>query len=198
MDIKICKLIPELAEEYVRFFDMTPHWYDSDKRKCYCVVYCNDDYEEIKSLVTTQAAIRDYTIKCVKSGNLQGYLAYYDDKIVGWCNANTKSDCLKCNGWRYNLSNVPTEESNEGIKVKSIFCFVIAPEMRRKGIATRLLEHVCKDAAQDGFDFVEAYPEKKFMNECDDYQGPIELYKKSGFSIYYEMAKKFVMRKQLK
>jgi len=198
MNIVIRKLTPDLAEDYVRFFDKTPHWYDSDKRKCYCVPYCNDDYEEIKSLVTTQEAIRKYAIQCVKGGKLQGYLAYYGDKIVGWCNANTKSDCLKCNGWRYNLSFVPTEESTTGLKAKSVFCFVIAPEMRRNSIAKLLLGRVCHDAAQDGFDFVESYPEKEFINESDGYQGPVELYRKSGFTVFYEIDKQLVMRKLLK
>ncbi len=45
MNIEIRKLTPDLAEDYVLFFDATPHWYDSDERKCYCVPYCNDDYE---------------------------------------------------------------------------------------------------------------------------------------------------------
>ena len=96
------------------------------------------------------------------------------------------------------MGSVPTEDFTAGLMVKSIFCFVIAPEMRRKGIAQLLLERVCQDAAQDGYDLVEAYPEKEFINECEDYQGPIELYKKSGFAVYHEAGQKFVMRKQLK
>ena len=92
---------------------------------------------------------------------------------------------------------VPTEESHPDIKVKSIFCFAIAPEMRRKGIAKLLLEHVCQDAAQDGFDFVEAYPNKEYANEAEDYMGPVEIYKKSGFIVHYETARQYVMRKHL-
>ncbi len=33
--------------------------------------------------------------------------------------------------------------TNSVLKEKSVFCFVIAPEMKRKGIATLLLERVC-------------------------------------------------------
>ena len=93
---------------------------------------------------------------------------------------------------------VPTEEPNSDIRVKSIFCFAIAPEMRRKGIAKLLLERVCRDAAQDGFDFVEAYPNKKFINEAEGFVGPAEMYIKSGFTVYYETEQKLVMRKKLK
>ena len=96
------------------------------------------------------------------------------------------------------MGSIPTEESTPSIKVKSIFCFAIAPEMRRKGIAKRFVERVCQDAAQDGFDFVEAYPNKVFIDEAEDFMGPAELYIESGFTVYYETKQKLVMRNQLK
>lgn len=44
MNIKIKKLTPELADDYVHFFDTTPHDDNIDEHKCYCVCWCNDDY----------------------------------------------------------------------------------------------------------------------------------------------------------
>ena len=105
MDIEIRKLTPELADDYVSFFDTTPHWYDGSNNKCYCIGYTNVDYELIKSTITSEEVKRNYAIQCVKGGNLQGYLAYSGGKIVGWCNANTKSDCLKCYGWTRGLGS---------------------------------------------------------------------------------------------
>jgi GNAT superfamily N-acetyltransferase len=70
--------------------------------------------------------------------------------------------------------------------------------MRRKGTAKRLLDRVCQDAAQDGFDFVEAYPMREFIDEAEDFMGPVELYRQSGFTVHYETEQKLVMRKQLK
>jgi GNAT superfamily N-acetyltransferase len=69
--------------------------------------------------------------------------------------------------------------------------------MKRKGIATRLLERVCQEAARDGFDFVEVYPNKIFDSEADDFMGHVELYKKNGFTVYCEIKNQLVMRKQL-
>jgi GNAT superfamily N-acetyltransferase len=195
MNIEIRKLTPNLVNDYVQFFDTTPHDDNIDEHKCYCVCWCNDDYEG-KDFSSVEKR-RDYAIKYVKNNNIQGYLAYCDDKVVGWCNANTKSDCLKCCSWRRFKNSIPTEELSSDIKVKSIFCFVIAPEMKRQGISKLLLERVCQDAAQDGFNFVEAYPNKEFTNEAEDFMGPIELYKKNSFVVYYETEHKFVMRKQL-
>ena len=73
--------------------------------------------------------------------------------------------------------------------------------MKRKGIATQLLERVCKDAADEGYDCVEAYPNKVYVNEFDGFMGPLELYEKMGFVMYNEHIGKykecFIMRKTL-
>jgi len=69
--------------------------------------------------------------------------------------------------------------------------------MRRNGIAELLLKSVCEDATQEGFDFVEAYPNREFMNTEYDYMGPVKIYEKLGFSTYYEIGPKLVMRKIL-
>jgi len=195
MDIIIKKLTKELAEDYVHFFDTTPHDYNVDEHKCYCVCWCSDESEGKD--FSTREKRKFYANKYVKENILQGYLAYHNNKIVGWCNANTKSDCLKCIGWKRNMKTFSTDESTPNIKIKSIFCFTIAPEMKRKGIATKLLERVCQDAANDGFDFVEAYPKKEFENDVD-FSGPIEMYRKNGFVVFYETEKNFAVRKQLK
>ena len=96
------------------------------------------------------------------------------------------------------MGSVPKEELSLGKKVKSIFCFTVSPEMKRKGIASKLLERVCQDAFLDGFDFVEAYPNKIFDSEGDDFMGPVEMYKMNGFTVYCEMKNQLVMRKNLK
>jgi ribosomal protein S18 acetylase RimI-like enzyme len=198
MNIEIRKLTPDLVEDYIHFFDITPHSEkpDDDECKCYCVWWCNDDSEG-KDYFTPEKR-KNYAIKYIKGNNIQGYLAYCDNEVIGWCNANTKSDCLKCYCWRRFMGSIPTEEPTPKIKVKSIFCFTISPKMRRKGVAKKLLERVCKDAIQDGFDFLEAYPNKKYINEAKDFMGPVELFQKNGFTVSYETEETYVMRKELK
>ncbi len=70
--------------------------------------------------------------------------------------------------------------------------------MRRKGVARQLLERVCSDARKDGFDFVEAYPNKAFVDTVEDFMGPIALYVQSGFVVYHEAEEKLVMRRSLR
>jgi GNAT superfamily N-acetyltransferase len=196
MAIEICKLKPEHADDYVHFFDITPHDDNVDENKCYCVCWCNEDYKS-KDLSTAEKR-RECAFQYVKGNNVQGYLAYKDDVVVGWCNTNTKADCLKCASWQRFMDYVPLEEPGSDIKVKSIYCFMIAPEMKRQGIATQFLERVCKDAAEDGFDFVEAYPYKESSYQSSDFGGHYELYNKMGFYVLKETQQGLVMRKQLR
>ncbi|MFA7725608.1 MAG: GNAT family N-acetyltransferase [Candidatus Izemoplasmatales bacterium] len=196
MDIEIRKLTPDLAEAYVHFFDTTPHDKNVDEHKCYCVCWCNDDYEGKD--FSTAAKRRKCALQYIEGNNIQGYLAFSDNTVVGWCNTNTKSNCLKCASWRRFMNYVPLEIPDLGIKVKSIFCFVIAPEMKRKGIATSLLKRVCMDAAKDGYDYVEAYPYKESSYLSSDFGGHMEMYQKNGFYVSLDTEKGIVMRKQLK
>ena len=196
MAIEIRKLTPDMAEDYVHFFTVTPHDDNIDEHKCYCVCWCNDDYEG-KDFSTAEKRSQ-WALQYVKENIIQGYLAYNGDDVVGWCNANTKLDCLKCVGWQRMMLDVPVEEPGASLKVKSIYCFMIAPELQRRGIATMLLERVCKDAARDGFDLVEAYPYKDLEHQSSDFGGYVEMYEKNGFTISAETEHGPVMRKQLR
>ncbi|MDR1059736.1 MAG: GNAT family N-acetyltransferase [Clostridiales bacterium] len=193
MNIEIIKLTPDLAEDYVRFFDMTPHWDDIAEHKCYCVCWASADHNaEIKEDGSTASGRREIAKRYVKEGYIQGYLAYCGGNIVGWCNANAKSDCLRSYSWEHFMQSVDATPADN---VKSVFCFVIAPDMQRKGLATRLLQRVCDDAAEDGFDYVEAYPKKEFANIADDFMGPAEMYRKHGFVEVANCGDMAVMRK---
>lgn len=195
MDIKIRKLTPEMAEDYAHFFDVTPHDVNIDERKCYCVTWRSDE-----SLLgddhwyPTREERRSHAIEFVKNGWIQGYFAYCGDSIVGWCNAN--ANCQK--GVDFLSAYWPIEKHGEGIKVKSIFCFAINPKVQRMGIATKLVERVCRDAAEEGLDFVEAYVNKDSSEDPYDFRGPLAMYQKCGFIISGEREGKVVVRKALK
>lgn len=196
MDIEIKKLSPALVDDYVKFFDETPHDDNVDEHKCYCVCWCSADHR-IETDFSTADKRRNLAIQYVQDGKIQGYLAYCGERVVGWCNANTKSDCLYCTSWLRFMQAFNTDEADKNSSIKSVFCFVIAPEMRRKGIAKLLLERVCQDAAKEGFDVVEAYPNKSFMNTARDFMGPKKLYEDSGFRVYCEVGNRVIMQKKL-
>ncbi len=196
MDIEIKKLAPELAEEYAHFFDVTPHDDKTikDELPCYCVTWRSDDsyVGDNNHWFPTREERRARAIQFVKDGSLQGYLAYRGGEIVGWCNAT--SDCR--GGVDYLRAFWPIEEYHANVKVKSIFCFVIAPQVQRMGVATKLLERVCRDAAADGFDFVEGYANQEYAPI--DFRGPLAMYEKCGFTKGAEREGRVVVRRALK
>ena len=196
MDVEIKKLTPDLAEEYVRFFDVTPHddHTNKDELPCYCITWRSDEsyINDNRHWFPTREERRDRALKYVGDGSLQGYLAYCSGEIVGWCNAT--AGCQ--GGVNYLRSFWPIAEDHVNVKVKSIFCFTIAPKLQRMGVATKLLEYVCKDAADDGFDFVEAYASKNAADH--DCKGPLAMYEKCGFIQSTEKDGRIVMRKALK
>ena len=198
MNIEIRKLTPDLAEYYALFFDVTPHDDHTAKAElpCYCVTWRSDDtyVGNNDHFYPTREERRERAIQFVKDGKLQGYLAFLGDEIVGWCNAT--ADCQL--GVNYLRDYWPIEEYCADIKVKSIFCFVVAPKVQRTGVATKLVEYICQDAAADGFDFVEAYASRKIANTAEGMRGPLAMYEKCGFTKSAEKEGRVVVRKALK
>ena len=198
MDLTIRKLSPDLAEDYARFFDNTPHDDHTlkDELPCYCVTWRGDDTYAGGGdhWYPTRGERRERAVQFVKDGKLRGYLAYDGGRIVGWCNAT--ADCQ--GGVNYLRAYYPITEYSADVRVKSIFCFVVAPDMQRKGVATRLVERVCEDAASEGFDFVEAYVNKEFKSTAHEFRGPLAMYEKCGFRPCAEREGKVVVRKALR
>lgn len=191
MDIEIKRLSPELVEDYLSFFDMM----NSIGKKeycCYCVCWAATIGE--LNECTTAVKQKEIAKRYIKNNYLQGYLAYHEDQVVGWCNTNTRSDCYECISWQFLMNGVKTDDK----KVKSLFCFEILPDFRGMGIASMLLERVCEDAEKDGYDYIEAYPNINFVDEEQDFMGPVKMYEKFGFTVCYKVKEKYVMRKSLK
>ena len=90
------------------------------------------------------------------------------------------------------------ERAEDGLKVKSVFCFTVAPAMRGRHIATALLERVMADAKEEGYDAVEGYPEKGAADIYYNYHGHLALYEKLGFERAGEGIDRLILRKNLR
>jgi len=196
MEIMVKKLSSDMAEKYIQFFDETPHDDGIPDHTCYCVNWCGENQRGREQFLPREER-RNLAKKYIERGTLQGYVAIVEGKIVAWCNANTKTQCLDCFGWYHFMTEINELPVNEDLKIKSIFCLVVAPWMKRRGIATRLLEYICEDAKKDGFDFVEAYPMKLENDENQFYVGHSALYEKLGFELFAETQSKKIVRKKL-
>ncbi len=87
----------------------------------------------------------------MKQGRLNGFLAYEDNKPVGWCNA----DDIQRYSRIMDDQRIP---KTSDAKVGAIVCFVVDHQLRSKGIATALLKAAYRYFREMGYDSVEAYP----------------------------------------
>ena len=109
-------------------------------------------------------------------------------RVVGWCHAAPKTELLNIEG-------------DKDPAVGAIVCFVVAPDQRRQGVATRLLDAAIEHLRKRGMRTAEAYPR---LGESDPshgaqamYVGPLSMYVKAGFAIEEQHEDFAVVRKAL-
>jgi ribosomal protein S18 acetylase RimI-like enzyme len=184
MDIQIRKLTPELVNDYLHFFDKKCIFAEKDWAGCYCTFYHRSENITDK---------REYARSLIEKGILQGYLAYRESKVIGWCNINTKSV------YKSLPHNIELDDGMVDInKIKSIVCFTIDPDVQNQGVATELLKHACVEVQNSDVIYIEAYPDTKHSFNKGEYHGTYSMYEKAGFKEYKTYSDFVVMRKILK
>ena len=185
MEIEIKKLTIELLDDWLYFFDNDAFSDDDKWPGCYCMHFHWDaeldnsnDWKVSLSQVYKKTGIADNrqrAISLIKKQAMQGYLAYHNGKVVGWCNANDKHN--------YNtVRDSFFDDVDKDVKVKSVVCFTVASNARGQGVATKLLEKVCADAARDGYEYVEAYPLCHNKYGAITFKGSMSMFEKLGFA----------------
>jgi GNAT superfamily N-acetyltransferase len=182
-DVTVRPVSPDQHDAVMHYFDLVAYADNPNWSKCYCMERLVDDYE-----ARTKEQNRAARSALISSAKANGLVAYRLGRVVGWCHAAPKNELL----------NVPGEAATD---VGAIVCFVVAPDSRRQGIATQLLEAAIEHLRARGMTTAEAYP---WRNEVDrarwvwsQYVGPLSMYVKGGF-VVAETAKDFlVVRRQL-
>ena len=189
MEIMIKPISEELLGDFLYFFDNVAFTDNKDWAVCYCGYYHWGKSDEEWNMRTGEMN-RDWASKMIREGKMRGYLAYVDGEPAGWCNANDKT-----NFDRLMADSGINDGDADGIC--SIVCYIIAPEHRRKGIATSLLQRIYEDYARKGYAYIEAYPRKGDLSCAGHYHGPMALYRHAGFSIHKSMGEYDIVRKKL-
>ena len=193
-NIIIKQLNAELNDDYLDFFDNRAFTDDNPNGPCYCTSP-NQDEESIKQMVSefkiygVKDTLRKYAEEMLNENKIHGYLAYDGDLSVGWCNASDKES--------YDGFVPDFARENSCGKTISIVCFEIAPGYRGRGIASAFIERVCSDAKNIGYAAVEGYAVISDIRNDFDYQGPVRLYQKAGFTEAARLNGQIIMRKML-
>jgi len=192
MHLDICPLTPTLLDDYLNFFNNIAFSDNPTAPKCHCVhFHWNAEFEAEFHRSGKVGDAADF----VNRGVIKGYLVYKDGNVVGWCNANDKRnfDGLRCDVLKGNRRELWNDAVND-IKIKSVVCFLVAPSMRGQGVARQLLERVCKDAKNEGYNCVEGYPLVMETNTYANHHGPMKLFSKLGFNEYKRYKNDAIMR----
>ena len=194
-ELVIRPLTPALLGDYCYFFENVAHTDNPAWDRCYCVDYCGADNAGMDYDNESPQLRRELAVRFVKAGLIQGYLAYLDSRVAGWLNVNDRSACLRSSGWEQIMGRSPTAADER--KIKSVFCFTVAPALRGRGIAEALLRRAVADAQAAGYACMEAYPNKGEADMFYSYVGPPALYKKLGFQPWGETENRLILRKDL-
>lgn len=197
MQIQVRRLSRDMAEDYIRYFDERAFSDGNPEKGCYCVWHhWTDQHEQERSLLPEDQrpyCKRTYAKTLIESGTLNGFVALDGDQIVGFCNADLKNHYFRLRREKDAGHWIGVDEKD---KILSIVCFIVAPDMRRKGIAKALLDGACRYAQEKGYDYVEGYPPQGAFSERDC-GGSLSMFVNAGFEII-EIPNGIVARKNLK
>ena len=173
--IVVQPLEPGRLDEYLEFFDTraftdNPRW-----AGCYCYYPLHDPLQtewQRRTGPENREAVRG----CILTGQSQGYLAYRDGEVVGWCNA----------GPRRLYPMLRDERRPVADSTGVIFCFIVAPEHRRQGVASALLVAACGGMRAQGLTLAQARPLQEASSVAPNERGPLPMYLKAGFVVVNE------------
>ena len=175
MEIK--RLSVETLDDFLGYFDHRAFLDDPNWDGCYCQFYLNtpeqNDVEGDKSERNRASACSR-----VESGEMDGYLAYQDGKVVGWCAA---ANSLLFPG-------LPGAEES----LARILCFNVDPALRGQGVSGKMLDLILEDLKSRGFEAAEAGPNKDSYG-LKSYRGSFEMFAKRGFEEVAELGDGFLL-----
>jgi GNAT superfamily N-acetyltransferase len=199
MSIEIRELAPAMLDDYLAFFDNDafadfPWW-----SACYCRFW--DDRVDIEG--DSSAAHRDnyraLVSSLIRKGQQQGLLAYSDDRVVGWCNAKARL----AYAMPRRIEKAPAEDA---ARVGSVVCFIVAEDFRGQGVASAMLDAACDKFRREKLAIAEAYPTTappsgpyagQIPWSAHNHTGPLEMYRKAGFTVHHQLERFAVVRKAL-
>jgi GNAT superfamily N-acetyltransferase len=196
---RIERLTPARGQDFLRFFDHergaafadNPEW-----AKCYC------HYYEVPAAISWPTldghANRAAMDARIASGEMDGFLAYAGDEVVGWVNAQPYHKLQHaCARLRIAAPTLPVPPH----EAAAIVCFVTAPDWRRRGVARALLNGALANFAARGISVVDAFPWNvgaKDTAATDHYHGSPALFAAAGFIEIARHEKLTVVRRALR
>lgn len=173
--VEIKPLSVDRIDDFLDFFDNRAFADNPAWDGCYCYFPLHDPQVDSWSDRTGDGN-RRAMIDSIHDGRAHGFLAYADDRVVGWCHAGPRS-------------NFPTLSAfpGDGTKIVATPCFVVSSDWRGKGVATQLLHAAIEMARANGMELMEAGPRKDGTENDHNFRGPLSMYLAAGYDEVAEL-----------
>lgn len=171
--IEIRALTPDLLPDFLGYFEGAAFADNPKWRSCYCQ-FLYVDHSKVRWPERTADENHSAACKRICTSTMQGYLAYRDGKVVGWCNAAPR-------GMMDAFADEPDPDASQ---LGQITCFVVAREHRRTGVATALLAAACAGLKAQGLRIAEAMPKPEAADDAENHYGPLSLFTGAGFEFH--------------
>lgn len=180
LEFTLKRLSVETLHDFLNYFDHRAFLNDDDWAGCYCQAYLHSP-DTPEEEVFGEGKARAVACNKVEAGEMDGYLAYQNQKVIGWC-AAASSLLFKA---------IPDADD----KVARIICFNIDPDFREQGLAGKILDEVIEDLIERGFAAIEAAPRSEELSQ-KSFQGTVPMFEKRGFEKVIEFEEgHFLMRR---
>jgi GNAT superfamily N-acetyltransferase len=173
--VSVKALVPELQQDFLRFFDGSAFSDNPKWSSCYCQCLY-EDHSVVKWSERTALQNRALACQRIQSQSMQGYLAYHEGVPVGWCNAAPRN-------LLHALDSEPVKDAEH---IGSILCFLVEPSHRGRGVARQLLEAACDGLREHGLRVAEANPRRTSTSAAGNHFGPLKMYLAAGFTVNRE------------
>lgn len=182
-DIVVRPITPDQHDAVMHFFDLVAYADNPNWARCYCAERLVPSYDR-----STKEENRAFRSALIRSGSANGLVAYRLGRVVGWCHAAPKPGLLGLAG-----QATPT--------TGAIVCFVVAPDQRRQGIATALLDAAIGYLRDKGMSEIEGYPSHGAKDPRPwpqaNYMGSLGMYLEAGFEVVDDHGEWSLVRRKL-
>jgi len=188
MSFRIVPLKPDMADIFADYLSNLNFTHAPYFASCFCRFYhinCSDN----DWMDRTGDQNREESKDAIKDGSMKGYLAFDEDKCIGWLNANSVNSYL-----RLKDSLLPyTEDKKADLSI----CFVIHPAYRNQGLATSLLKAI-KGFKDEGYEVIFGLSTKNAdIPLVNQYSGTYSMFSNLGFEKVGVLGHRSILRKSL-
>lgn len=172
-------------------------FFEASKSLCYCHYhdFRGDGRDWQGSLVTSPEIHAKALAEGLASGTITALISVEGERIVGWMRFGSPA------GNRQYKQRIYKELpcfSGSRARIASVYCFLVDPELRRRGIARSLLAELLKEGETFGFEAIEGLPRGAVDVMAEElWTGPLALFDELGFDRVHDFAPYPVVRRSL-